>query len=340
MSGDRGDRRGALRRGVRASVRARRRRSAADPGRRGGRPARRGGLAPSSTISSTGRSAGSGTRRIRGPASCPTAEPTPSFSSVAAVGFGLSAYPIGAERGWVTREEARDRVLDDAPLPLERARRGRVHGRRRDARVLLPLPRHGDGNRWFEKVELSTIDTTLCLSGALFCAAYFDRRGPRRGRGARARGGALPARGLALGGDAAPAARLHGLDARGGVPHVRLERLQRGDDRLRPRARVADASGRGRRVAGLHARPTGGQTLEGQTFLNFAPLFGHQFSHVFLDLRGIRDAYMRGKGIDYFENSRRATLAQRAYAIANPGRLRGATARTSGASRPATAPPT
>ncbi|HEX8244227.1 MAG TPA: glucoamylase family protein, partial [Longimicrobium sp.] len=38
----------------------------------------------------------------------------------------------------------------------------------------------------------------------------------------------------------------------------------------------------------------------------------------FIDFRGIRDAYMRERGIDYFENSRRATLAQRAYAIANP----------------------
>src|SRR5215218_4323919 len=37
--------------------------------------------------------------------------PTPSFSSVAAVGFGLTAYPIGVERGWVTREQARDRAL-------------------------------------------------------------------------------------------------------------------------------------------------------------------------------------------------------------------------------------
>ena len=34
---------------------------------------------------------------------------------------------------------------------------------------------------------------------------------------------------------------------------------------------------------------------------------------------GIRDAYCREKEIDYFENSRRATLAQRAYAIENPG---------------------
>src|SRR5712692_10403376 len=37
--------------------------------------------------------------------------PTKSFSSIAAVGFGLTAYCIGAERGYVTREQARDRVL-------------------------------------------------------------------------------------------------------------------------------------------------------------------------------------------------------------------------------------
>ena len=36
--------------------------------------------------------------------------PTPSFSSIAAVGFGLTAYGIGAERGYVTREEAAERT--------------------------------------------------------------------------------------------------------------------------------------------------------------------------------------------------------------------------------------
>ena len=30
-----------------------------------------------------------------------------------------------------------------------------------------------------------------------------------------------------------------------------------------------------------------------QTYLGFAPLFGHQYSHVWVDFRGIRDAYMR-----------------------------------------------
>ena len=41
----------------------------------------------------------------------PDRYPTPSFSSIAAVGFGLTTYPIGVERGYVTREAARQRVL-------------------------------------------------------------------------------------------------------------------------------------------------------------------------------------------------------------------------------------
>jgi hypothetical protein len=47
-------------------------------------------------------------------------------------------------------------------------------------------------------------------------------------------------------------------------------------------------------------------------------LFGHQFSQVFIDYRGLADKYMKEKGIDYFENSRRATYVQRKYAIDNP----------------------
>src|SRR5690606_25168097 len=56
----------------------------------------------------------------------------------------------------------------------------------------------------------------------------------------------------------------------------------------------------------------------GQQHVNFAPLFGHQYSHVWVDFRGIQDEYMRGRGIDYFENPRRAALAQQAYAADNP----------------------
>src|SRR5256714_5247839 len=61
----------------------------------------------------------------------------------------------------------------------------------------------------------------------------------------------------------------------------------------------------------------------GQTHVNFPPLFGHQYSHIWIDFRNVQDAYMRSRGIDYFENSRRATLAHRAYATANPSAWRG-----------------
>ena len=48
----------------------------------------------------------------------------------------------------------------------------------------------------------------------------------------------------------------------------------------------------------------------GYEYLYAGPLFTHQLSHVWIDFRGIQDAFMRVKGIDYFENSRRATYVQ------------------------------
>jgi hypothetical protein len=48
------------------------------------------------------------------------------------------------------------------------------------------------------------------------------------------------------------------------------------------------------------------------------PLFIHQMSHLWLDFRGIHDHVNRKRGIDYFENSRRATYVQQQYGIANP----------------------
>ena len=47
-------------------------------------------------------------------------------------------------------------------------------------------------------------------------------------------------------------------------------------------------------------------------------LFTHQLSHIWIDFRGIQDAFMRAHGLDYFENSRRATYVQQQYAIRNP----------------------
>ena len=56
----------------------------------------------------------------------------------------------------------------------------------------------------------------------------------------------------------------------------------------------------------------------GRELLFSPPLFTHQLSHLWIDFRGIRDAFMRDRGSDYFENSRQATYVQQEYAIRNP----------------------
>ncbi len=55
----------------------------------------------------------------------------------------------------------------------------------------------------------------------------------------------------------------------------------------------------------------------------FPAMFTHQYSLMFLDMKGKQDSYMKEKGIDYFENSRRATFVQREYAIQNPNNWKG-----------------
>ncbi|HET7527185.1 MAG TPA: glucoamylase family protein, partial [Burkholderiaceae bacterium] len=64
-------------------------------------------------------------------------------------------------------------------------------------------------------------------------------------------------------------------------------------------------------------------TFHGQQGLSFPPLFGHQYSNVWVDFRDLRDDFSRRHNIDYAENSRRAAYAQRAYAMLNPKGWRG-----------------
>jgi hypothetical protein len=65
------------------------------------------------------------------------------------------------------------------------------------------------------------------------------------------------------------------------------------------------------------------KSLYGHEFLYAGPLFIHHLSHMWIDFRGIQDEYMRGKAINYFENSRRAIYAQQAYAMRNPKKFVG-----------------
>ena len=246
--------------------------------------------------------------------------PTRSFSSVAAIGFGLSAYVVGAERSYVTRADAAKRALNTLrflyELPQDSASSG-VAGYRGFFYHFLDFDR---GLR-FQQVELSTIDTSLLLVGALTCQQFFDRSDATE-TAIRAYADSLYR-------------RVDWRWARNRPPAVSMG--------WHPERGFLESQWIGYNEAMvLYVLALGSPThpvepeawtlwtsryqwasFYGQEHVNFAPLFGHQYSHVWIDFRGIQDAYMRSRGIDYFENSRRATLAQRAYAVHNPNGWRG-----------------
>jgi hypothetical protein len=242
----------------------------------------------------------------------PDRAPTQSFSSIAAVGFGLTAYGIGAERGYVTRAQAAERVL--ATLRSLLANTAATH----NGFYYHFLDMHT--GRRFKDVELSTIDSALLFAGALFCQSYFDRADATE-KAIRDAAEELYARAdwtwaqprpplVAMGWY--PEKGMHDWDWRGYNEAMILYVLALGSPThaIEPRAWSE------------YTKTYKWGTFYGQSHLLFAPLFGHQYSHVWIDFRGIRDEFMRAHGLDYFENSRRATLAQRAYAIDNPSHWR------------------
>jgi len=253
--------------------------------------------------------------------------PTPSFSSVAAVGFALTAYPIGVEHGWITRDQARQRVLAtlrffwNAPQGTSPAGVTGAHG------FFYHFLDMQTGYR-FEHIELSTIDSGLLLAGALVCRQYFDGTDPADST-IRALADSLYFRAdwqwaqdggttVSMGWrpDAGPY-----QNARGFITTRWL-----GYDEAMILYALALGSPTHPVPAAAWTEWTSTYrwaTFEGEQFVQFPPLFGHQYSHIWIDFRGIRDAYMRAHDSDYFENSRRAVLSQRAYAVANPGDWRG-----------------
>ena len=246
--------------------------------------------------------------------------PTRSFASVGAVGFALTAYPIGAERGYVSRADAARRTLAtlrfflNAPSDTSVAGATGYHGFY--YHFLVP-----ETGLRFKDVELSTQDTAMMLAGALFCQSYFDRATSDEAS-VRALAESLYARADWRWAQPRPPVIGHGWDPeKGFLPYdwrgynetVILHILALGSPThpVDPAAWPAYTSG------------YEWGTFKGQQYLGFSPMFGHQYSHVWIDFRGIRDSTMRAHGLDYFENSRRATLAQRQYAIDNPGGFKG-----------------
>ncbi len=239
--------------------------------------------------------------------------------SIAVVGFALASYPVGVERGWLARPDAVERSLAALRFFRDSDQSGGPAATGYKGFYYHFLDLHAGVRVW--RSELSMIDTALLIAGALTASRYFDADTPdeielrelvdvlfrridwrwAQDGGPTLRQGWKPECGfLHYGWEGYNEAILLYVLALGSPTH-RLE----GDC--------------------YHAWTATYQweNLYGYDFLYGGPLFVHQFSHAWIDFRGIRDRFMREKRCDYFENSRRATLVQREYAKRNPGEFTG-----------------
>jgi len=241
--------------------------------------------------------------------------PSKSFSSIAATGFGLTCYLVGVERGYITREEAAERVLktlkflNDVPKGNQSSG---IAGYRGFFYHFIDLR---TGLR-FKNVELSTIDTAWLIAGILSCQTYFD-------------------------GDNDTEKQIRDI-ADSLYRDVEWDWAMNGKSTMsmgwHPEEGFLDVSYKGYNEAmmlyilalGSPTHPIDANAWKawtetyqwgkfyGEQYVSFGPLFTYQYSHMYIDFRGIEDDYMKQKGIDYFECARRATFANRAYCTANP----------------------
>ena len=235
-------------------------------------------------------------------------------SSIAVVGFALSAYPVAVERGWMARADAVDRSLTALRFFRDSDQSGSPEATGYKGFYYHFLDMQTGARVW--RSELSMIDTALLIAGALTAGMYFTA-------------------------NSADDTELRELvDAL--YRRIDWRWAQDGCDTIRqgwkPECGFLHYGWEGYSEAiVLYALALGSPThplkadcyeawtatyqwenLYGYDFLYAGPLFVHRFSHAWIDFRGIQDRFMREKRCDYFENSRHATYVQREYAQRNP----------------------
>ena len=234
--------------------------------------------------------------------------------SIAAVGLALATIPVLVERGVIAREFAPE-------VALRRLRffQNSVQGPQPDATGHKGFYYHflnmKSGRRVWQ-CELSTIDSAFLFAGMLTCAAYFDGDTAEEAE-VRDVADMLYRRAdwrWALNGGAALS---HGWRPETGfIPHrwtgydegLLLYLLGLGSPTfpLPPESYTAYCS------------TYKWKKIYGRELLYSGPLFTHQLSHLWIDFRNLRDAFMREHDSDYFRNSREATYVHQEYAIRNP----------------------
>jgi hypothetical protein len=240
-------------------------------------------------------------------------------SSIAVVGFALTSYIVGVERGWIMREEA-------AILTLTALRffHGSEQSEARDATGYKGFYYHfldmGTGRRVWQ-AELSMIDSALLMAGVLTGATYFAGASDAE-REIRDLAETLYGRIDWRWSQNSGVTVTQGWKPECGFLHYGWEGYTEG--------LILYILGLGSHSHALAPESYAAwnatyqwETIYGRDVLYAGPLFIHQFSHAWVDFRGIRDRFMREKRSDYFKNSRTAAYIHREYAIRNPGGYKG-----------------
>jgi hypothetical protein len=235
-------------------------------------------------------------------------------ASIAGVGLALASYPVAAAHSFVSRAQAAERTLatlrffwnaPQGPMPDATGHRGFFYH-------FLDV---STGRRAWRS-ELSTIDSTILIAGALTAASYFDQSTDDE-RAVRRLADSLYRRMDWQWAQNGGATVTHGWKPESGFLRYRWQGYNE--------ALILYVLGLG---SPTHPLPTESyqawtstyrwKKLYGYEFLYGASLFMHQLSHLWIDFRGIQDAFMRRRASDYFENSRRATYVNQQYAVRNP----------------------
>jgi hypothetical protein len=239
--------------------------------------------------------------------------------SITATGFALAAYPIGVERKFITRSAALERTLTTlrffwnsphGPEPESTGHKGFYYH-------FLDMK---TGRRTWDS-ELSTIDSTFLIAGAITAAEYFNRDDEAE-REVRKLAHAIYARADWQWARNGEDTVTHGWKPESGfIKH----RWQGYNEALLLYVLALASPSFPLPTSSYKAWTTTykWKKLYGHEFLYAGPLFIHQLSHMWIDFRGIQDEYMRGRDSDYFENSRRATYIQQQYAMRNPRNFKG-----------------
>jgi hypothetical protein len=241
---------------------------------------------------------------------------TGSPSSIAAQGFGISAICIAIDHGWVGLADGRARVMLGMQTLWNGNQGPETFGRNGYKGLFYHFLDFNSGVRTWSS-ELSTIDTALLMAGVLDAREYFTGT-DQADADLRALADSLYL-------------RVDWDFMRNGGAGIRMGwNPETGFNTFGNWVGYNEAMILYILALGSPTHPvpaytwgtwTGSywwSTQFGYTYVVFPPLFGHQYSHCWIDFRTMQDEYMRNKGITYFENSRRATLAARAYCIANP----------------------